>query len=122
MAEEKIFEERVKRHLRGLGIYRPSDIVDEDVPRIGWFYKTWGGGMGTAGIPDIIGEVGGVMIAIELKAQHGHPLALQEINIQQLYDTGALACFLYPSGYDAWCEDFEAAINGDPTKFKEVYK
>ena len=52
MADEKLFENRIKKHFHSVGIYPagyPSDRMD--APMVGWYTKIWGGGFQKSGIP-----------------------------------------------------------------------
>ena len=62
MADEKLFENRIKKHFHSVGIYPagyPSDRMD--APVVGWYTKIWGGGFQKSGIPDLICCVNGVI-------------------------------------------------------------
>ena len=50
-----------------------------------------GNGFGRAGIPDIIGCMGGKFIAIECKAGKGKTTALQERELEWIADAGGFA-------------------------------
>lgn len=92
MAEEKNFENRVKKFLE-----------DHDC----WFVKYWGGGAFTkAGIPDLLCSVGGYFVAVELKASNGRPSELQKYNIRKIWESGGFAILLYPDEF----EDFKVLV------------
>lgn len=92
MAEEKNFENRIKKFLKDKKCY---------------FFKYWGGGQFTkAGIPDIIGCVNGIFVGIEVKASNGRPSDLQIHNLKQIDNAGGLALLLYPEDF----EDFKNLI------------
>lgn len=107
MAEEKNFEHKVERFLQECGIY-PSGFPEDKITTtpVGWYFKVWGGGFQKSGIPDLILNVVGLFIAVELKAEHGKPSELQKLNTNRIRDSGGEACFLYPSGF----EDFQHDI------------
>lgn len=107
MAEEKNFEHKVERFLQECGIYPAGFPEDKMIaPANGWYFKVWGGGFQKSGIPDLILNVHGLFVAVELKAEHGRPSELQKLNTNRIRDSGGEACFLYPSGF----EDFQSDI------------
>ncbi len=82
MAEEKMFENRIKGLLTQKGA---------------WFVKYWGGGSFTrSGIPDILACVNGSFIGIELKSSRGIPSALQLRSLRDIDKAGGYAILLYP--------------------------
>ena len=83
MAEEKSFENRVKRYLESIGCYAfgtpNQDIV---APVIGYYEKRWGGGQFTkSGIPDMHVVLHSISIELEIKASNGRPSELQLKNL-----------------------------------------
>lgn len=109
MAEEKLFEERIKKHLHSVGVYPAGFPTDRmKAPLIGWYTKIWGGGFQKAGIPDILACVNGFMVAIEIKASKGKPSALQKLNVERINRANGIAVFLYPEGF----EDFKNLLKG----------
>ena len=128
MAEEKGFENRIKRWFHSIGIY-PAGFAEEkmNIKPIGWYTKIWGGGFQKSGIPDIIACVKGQLVSIEIKATTGRPSALQELNTNRIRDSGGHGCFLYPSGFDDFKEDLLHMIealtwDSYASKMKGVYK
>lgn len=103
MAEEKIFERRVKEYLHSLGVY-PSDFPKQNMkaPMKGWYVKIWGGGFQKSGIPDILACVNGIMIAIELKSSIGKPSPLQCLNISRINKAGGIGVILWPQGFETF--------------------
>lgn len=100
MAQEKTFENKVKKFLEEEGA---------------WFIKYWAGAQFTkAGIPDILACVNGYFVGIEIKAQNGKPSELQLYNIDKIREAGGFAIVLYPSAFadfkqfiiDLKCENF----------------
>lgn len=86
MAQEKTFENKVKKFLESEGC---------------WFIKYWAGSQFTkAGVPDILACVNGYFVGIEVKAQNGKPSELQLYNIQKIRDSNGFAIVLYPSAFD----------------------
>lgn len=82
MAEEKAFENRVKKFLKEKGCY---------------YIKYWGGGQYTrSGVPDLLVSVNGYFLGIELKATHGRPSPLQLYNLRLIAESGGAGILLYP--------------------------
>lgn len=121
MAEEKNFENSVKRYLESIGIYPagcPAQKMDQPT---GWYFKVWGGGFQKSGIPDMIINAHGTFVAIELKAQKGKISPLQKLNIDRIRSTYGVACVLYPSGFDAFKADMQLVLEGTGGLF-DIYK
>lgn len=128
MAEEKLFENKLKRWFHSIGIY-PAGFPAERMaaPIIGWYTKIWGGGFQKSGIPDIIACVKGHFISIELKAESGRASELQKLNTHRIRDSGGSGIFLYPSGFEGFKNDllhmiemlkYDSMIH----RLQEVYK
>ena len=92
MAEEKTFEEKVKRLLRLRGA---------------WVLKTFSNGIQRAGVPDLIICHKGRFIGIELKAEKGRISKLQEHEIQAIIDSGGWAQVLRPSQLEEFLKEFD---------------
>lgn len=73
---EKTIENQIKKYLKEKKI---------------WYFKVWGGGYQTAGIPDIIACHKGHFIAIEVKNENGRTTALQDINLELIRLCGGIA-------------------------------
>lgn len=111
MAQEKNFENRVKKFLRDNGC---------------WSLKYWGGAAFTkSGIPDLLVCCNGWFIGIELKAPNGKPSDLQIYNLRQINRAGGYAILLYPDQWELFqnfilClvagDTIEAALNYDTMK------
>lgn len=109
MAEEKLFENRVKRWLESLGVYPLGTARDKmPVPPVGYYEKRWGGGFSKSGLPDLHLVVNGISLDVELKAPNGRPSDLQKQKIRQINGSGSLAMVLYPCGF----EQFKAIVKG----------
>lgn len=92
MAQEKDFENKVKKFLKDEGCY---------------FIKYWGGAAYTQkGIPDLLICCAGFFLGIELKSEKGKPSELQLWNIEKIKQAGGYAQVLYPDQF----EDFKATI------------
>lgn len=91
MAEEKQFENKVKKYLKAKGI---------------WHVKYFANSFTPVGIPDVLAVVNGKFVAIELKAEKGKTSPLQDYNIKEIERCGGIAIVLRPSGF----EDFKKLI------------
>lgn len=88
MAEEKNFENRVKKLLKDYGCY---------------YIKYWGGGAFTrSGVPDLLICCNGFFLGVELKAAGGHPSKLQIVNLRKIEEAGGIGILLYPRMMDAF--------------------
>lgn len=85
MAEEKLFENKVKSFLKQEGA---------------WVLKTWGGGYQRAGIPDLLICHKGHFIGVELKAPKGKTTRLQEWNLEEIEKAGGTGIVLYPKDFE----------------------
>lgn len=85
MAQEKLFENRIKTYIDELG---------------GWHVKFFGNRMTKSGIPDILACVGGYFVGIEVKAQNGHPSELQIYHCKKIRESGGFSYIVYPSGWE----------------------
>lgn len=92
MAEEKRFEEKVKKIL---------------IDRGAWVLKTWGGGYQRAGIPDLLVCYRGYFMGIELKAENGKVSGLQEVELDWIRRAGGYSIILRPS----YLLDFEMMLD-----------
>ena len=98
MAEEKLFENKIKRWLKDHGC---------------WFVKYWSDGKFTQnGVPDILACVGGYFVGIEVKASNGRPSELQLYNIRQIRKAGGYAWIVYPSGWETLEKYLINILNG----------
>ena len=85
MAEEKQFENKLKKYLKSKGI---------------WHVKYFANSFTPVGIPDVLAVVNGKFVAIELKAEKGKTSPLQDYNIKEIQRCGGIAIVLRPSGFD----------------------
>lgn len=103
MAQEKNFENKVKKFLKDNGC---------------WFVKYWGGGQFTkAGIPDILCCCNGIFVGIEVKADNGRPSELQLMNLKKIDEAGGYAVLLYPEDFGTFKELVEMIVNDDKKNF-----
>lgn len=102
MAQEKNFENRVKRWLESEGIYPLGTPKQKMMAKpIGYYEKRWGGGNFTkSGLPDMHIVVNGKSIDIELKAPNGRPSELQLFTIDQINESGGKAFIAYPKDFE----------------------
>lgn len=107
--KEKTFEKKVFKWLAEQGIYKAgTHKQDKLVETKGWCIKFWGGGMSASGIPDILCNVNGYFVALELKATDGRPSKLQEINIDEINKSNGIGRIVYPKDF----EDMKKTIRG----------
>ena len=85
MAQEKQFENRIKRYLTENGI---------------WHVKYFANGFTKSGIPDILACANGKFLAIEVKAENGKPTQLQVYNVEKIREAGGYAMIVKPSQFD----------------------
>ena len=86
MAEEKNFENQVKRFLKDQGCF---------------IIKYWGGGQFTkSGIPDILICCKGHFIGVEVKASKGIPSPVQISTLRDIREAGGYGILLYPKDWD----------------------
>lgn len=112
MAEEKLFEGRIKKFLHSVGVYPAGYPKDRmTAPLCGWYTKIWGGGFQKSGIPDLLACINGIMVAIEIKGSRGTPSELQKLNISRINKSGGIGVFLYPEGFEQFKELLKGVIN-----------
>ena len=85
MGPEKAYEIKVKKFIEAEG---------------GWQVKFFANRMTKEGIPDILACINGYFVGIEVKAQKGHPSALQLYHCSEIRKAGGFAFILYPSGFE----------------------
>nr|DAS26824.1 MAG TPA: Nuclease [Caudoviricetes sp.] len=96
MAEEKNFENKVKKWLKAKGIY---------------YFKYFGNAYSTAGILDLTLCVNGKFVGVELKAEKGKTSSLQDYNIKKIQESGGIAIVLRPSGFEDFKKIIEDLLN-----------
>lgn len=109
MAQEKTFENKIKKFLEENGV---------------WYIKYWAGSQFTkAGIPDILACVNGYFVGIEVKAQNGKPSELQMYNIKKIREACGFAVVVYPSGFAEFKQFILDLLHDDFNReMKEVIK
>ena len=85
MTKEKTFENKIKAYLKSKNCYC--------VKYFGCMYST-------SGTPDLLCCINGYFVAIEVKADDGHPSELQLQKIKDIRKAGGFAYVVYPSGWD----------------------
>lgn len=104
MAQEKNFENRVKKFMKDEGC---------------WFVKYWGGASFTgksftrAGIPDLLVCCKGRFIGVELKAAKGKPSDLQLYNLREIDKAGGYGILLYPDHWELFQNFISCILAGD---------
>lgn len=98
MAQEKRFEEKVKKFLKEQGC---------------WILKTWSNGVQRSGVPDLLVCCNGYFVGVELKAENGKPSELQLWNIDKIREAGGIAIVLYPEKFKEF-QDLIYYIKNEP--------
>lgn len=93
MAQEKQFENKIKKYLDSVGAY---------------YIKYFANSFTKAGIPDLICNVNGYFVAIEVKASNGKPSELQLYNRDKIREAGGISIILYPDQF----EEFKNLVDG----------
>ena len=99
IAEEKNFENRIKRYLKEKSC---------------WYLKYWsGGGFTKSGIPDLLICCNGRFIGCEVKASNGKPTVLQIAELRKIHTAGGIGILLYPKDFDIFKSMIDAYCDGD---------
>lgn len=104
MAQEKNFENKIKLWLKDHGCY---------------YVKFFANRMTRKGVPDILANVNGYFVGIEVKADKGTPSELQKYNIKKIREAGGYAWIVYPSGWDKLEESLYDLLNNDFVRHEE---
>ena len=121
MAKEKLFENKIKTFLHSIGIYAAGTPKDKMiVEQKGWFFKHWAGPYSPSGIPDIICCINGKFVGIEVKADNGHPSALQLRNISLIEKANGIGLIIYPKDFEMLKTLLIAVIEGKETEFYKL--
>lgn len=105
MAQEKTFENKIKKWLAANGAY---------------YVKFFANGYTRRGVPDILASVNGYFVGIEVKAQNGRPEDLQFENVREIRKSGGYSWIVYPSGWPELKEMLTVLLNdGDTFLFNE---
>ena len=109
--KEKLFENKIKEWLESKGIYRfGTPKQDKHVKQVGNYFKVWGGGFQQAGIPDLICNINGTFVAIEVKGKGGKPSKLQQINIRDINISNGIGLIVYPDDFDRLKSEVEKLL------------
>jgi hypothetical protein len=102
MAQEKLFEEKLKDWLESEGIYALGTEKQKMTTKpCGYWCKRWGGGKFVkAGLPDMQIVVNGINLDVELKAPNGRPSELQKQKLNQIDNAGCIALVLFPKDFE----------------------
>ncbi|MCQ2270955.1 MAG: hypothetical protein MJZ52_07000 [Bacteroidales bacterium] len=98
MAAEKNFENKIKKYLN-----------DNDC----WFVKYFANRMTKSGVPDILANVNGYFVAIEVKASNGHPSELQIWNRNKIRESEGIAIIIYPDQWDLFKDLIQCLFDGN---------
>lgn len=93
---EKTFENKVKAYIRAIG---------------GYAVKYHGNAYSTNGTPDLLCCIGGHFVALEIKAENGHPTRLQEWTVRQIRQAGGISMILYPKDWEKTKRILKALAN-----------
>ena len=85
MAEEKNFENKIKKYLEDQGCY---------------FVKYFANRMTKVGVPDILACVNGSFVGIEVKSSTGKPSELQIHNVKKINESGGYAVIVAPEQWE----------------------
>lgn len=92
MAQEKTFENKIKKFLDSKGCY---------------YVKFFANSFTKSGVPDLLACVNGYFVAIEVKAPNGKPSELQIYNRDKIREAGGISIILYPDQF----QEFKNFIN-----------
>jgi Holliday junction resolvase len=106
MASEKNFENKIKKYIESEG---------------GWQVKFFANAMTRTGIPDLLCCINGYFLAIEVKAENGHPSEIQQYVIGKIRDAGGVAVIVYPSAFDE-LKNIVQLLKRDEYKYAMAYE
>lgn len=98
MAEEKRFENKIKRYLNEQGC---------------WNVKFFANAYTKKGVPDILACINGFFVGIEVKAKNGIVSELQKWNISEIRKSGGIAIVLYPQDFEKFKKLVELLKTGN---------
>ena len=98
MAEEKRYEEKIKAYLKERGC---------------WFVKYFANRNTRVGVPDILANVNGFFVGIEVKASTGRPSELQLWNRDQIRKAGGISVIVYPEQFEDLKKMIDSLISDD---------
>lgn len=101
MAQEKTFENKIKKYLKDNECY---------------FVKYFANRMTKVGVPDILASVNGHFVGIEVKATTGKPSELQIWNVKQINLSMGIGVIVYPNQFSQLKELINALLDGDSSR------
>ena len=117
MAQEKLFENRIKKWLETQGIYPLGTPTQKmTVPPIGYYEKRWGNQMTASGLPDLHVIVKNRSLEFELKAPKGRASELQKQKIEQIIKSGCCGAIVYEHEEDIPNDGFKYYISYEQLK------
>lgn len=87
MAQEKAFENKIKKFLKDEGC---------------WCVKFFANSYTQRGIPDLLCCVNGFFLAVEVKAENGKATEIQKWNVEKIREAGGVAFVLKPSQFESF--------------------
>lgn len=112
IAEEKNFENKIKKWLESKGVYRIGATKQKmKVPQIGIYNKNFGCQFTVNGVPDLIVDIKGHCIWLEIKATKGKPSIQQVRIVDNINSWGGNAFIVYPEDWNELIEYLEGVIN-----------
>ena len=99
MADEKLFENKVKKYLTERGC---------------WHVKFFANKFTRVGVPDILACVNGYFLGIEVKASDGRPSELQIWNRDKIRESGGQCIVLYPEQFNEFKDFIDSFFDGKP--------
>lgn len=104
IAQEKIFENKIKKFLDAHGAY---------------YVKFFANAYTKSGVPDILACINGYFVGIEVKAPNGKPSELQLHNVRAINAAGGFAFVLYPSKFSEF-RQFVDDLKADTYNREEI--
>lgn len=98
MAEEKRYEDKIKAYLKDQGCY---------------FVKYFANRNTRSGVPDILANINGYFVGIEVKASTGRPSELQVWNRDQIRKAGGISVIVYPEQFEDLKKMIDSLISDD---------
>lgn len=86
MAEEKLFEKKVREFLKSLTKQ--------------WHFKVFGNAFQESGIPDLVGCINGRLVGLEVKSSRGKASELQRYKIDLINKAGGYATVVSPKNWE----------------------
>lgn len=103
MGKEKNFENAIKNYLEEIGA---------------WYVKFFANGFTKTGVPDILANINGRFVGIEVKQEKGSPSLLQKYNLKDINDKKGVGILVYPSCFNELKQILKAIQLNPNTDFK----